>query len=396
MRISLRTARILWILLGAAESVHVLVSPEHHDLWPVFRRGALGWWNGRILYSGPDYFRYSPVFAALLSPLAALPWVAGNILFDLGGLALLFHAIRRLTRVVFPAEVLSRNEPAILILSLAGIIRSEWSSQAHTWSAALVFLAAAALVEERWWLASFALALAVHLKLSPIVLAGIVAALWPRKMSARLLLALGAWTALPWAAGRPARVLGMYRDWLARLGTLTTLRLPGQRDLLHLFEIVRVPLPLVAYRGLQVVGGLLVLLWALRLRRRCAAAAWIVGGAFAVTIAYMLAMGPAVEFAQYPLLAPWVSAALLAGGPGSSQRLAPALIYLTTMVAGWGWVEDALGRLVASPAPQSLITLGTIAFAVWVILAWRRAPSASTRSREPGRANAMPWVDQPV
>jgi len=396
MRISLRTARVLWILLGVAESVHVLVSPERHDLWPVFRKGALGWWNGRILYSGPDYFRYSPVFASLLSPLAALPGVAGNILFDLGGLALLFHAIRRLTRVVFPAEGLSRNEPAILVLSLAGIVRSAWSSQAHTWSAALVFLAAAALVEERWWTASFALALAVHLKLSPIVLAGIVAVLWPRKMSGRLLVALGAWTALPWVAGRPARILGMYRDWLARLGTLTALRLPGQRDLLHLFEIGNVPVPLIAYRGLQFFAGLLVLLWAWRLRRRCAAPAWIVSGSFAVTIAYMLAMGPAVEFAQYPLLSPWVSGMLLAPARRSSERFTFALIYAATMIAGWGAAEDALSRLVGSPAPETLITLGTIAFAVRVILTWRRAPGAAARSREPEYPSATPWLDSPI
>jgi hypothetical protein len=396
MRISLRTARILWFLLGVAESIHVLVSPAQHSLWPVFRKGALGWWDGRILYTGPDYFRYSPVFATLLWPLAALPGVAGNILFDLGGLALLFHATRRLARIVFPAEVLSRNEPAVLVLSLAGVIRSAWSSQSHAWSAALVFLAAASLVEERWWAAAVALALAVHLKLSPMALAGVVAVLWPRKMSGRLLLALGAWTALPWVAGRPARVLNIYRDWLSRLGTLTTLRLPGQRDLLHIFELGSVRVPLIAYRGLQFFGGLLVLLWALRLRRRGADAVWTVSGAFAVTIAYMLAMGPAVEFVQYPLLAPWVSGALLATGRRSRERFALALIYAATMIAGWGAVEDALGRLMGSAVSESLITLGTIAFGVWVILTWRRAPAAAARSREPGYPNATPWVDLSV
>jgi hypothetical protein len=109
---------------------------------------------------------------------------------------------------------------------------------------------------------------------------------------------------------------------------------------------------------------------------------WTVSGAFAVTIAYMLAMGPAVEFAQYPLLAPWVSAALLATDPRSSEGWVLGLIYFTTMVAGWGRVEDALGQLVRSPAPESLITLGTVAFAVWVVLKWRRASSIHLKNND--------------
>ncbi len=112
----------------------------------------------RNLYVGPDYFRYSPVFATLLAPFVALPGSLGNILFDVGGLALLFHAIRRLARIVFPEPVLSRNEPAVLVLSLAGVVRSIWSSQAHIWTAAVIFLAAEP-VERRWWLAAFLLRL---------------------------------------------------------------------------------------------------------------------------------------------------------------------------------------------------------------------------------------------
>ncbi len=372
----MRTAKTLWILLGIAASVHVLVSPERHNLWPVFRKGAMGWWSGRILYEGPDYFRYSPVFATLLAPFVALPGSLGNILFDVLGLAILFHAIRRLTRSVFPEPFLSHNEPAVLVLSLVGVIRSIWSSQAHTWCAAVIFLAAVALVEQRWWLAAFLLALAVHLKLAPIVLAGVVAVLWPKKMSWRFAIALVVVALLPLLNGRPAQVIGMYRDCQTRLQDLTALRLPGVRDVLHVFESLNVAVPLAAYRALQVLAGLLVVGWAWRLQRRRVPAVWLVSGSFAVTITYMLALGPAVEFVQYPLLAPWVSAAMLAAaGPRSRERRALALIYVTTTVAGFGAVEDLLGGLIHSKASESLITLGAIAFGVWVILKWRCAPS---------------------
>ena len=92
-RVSMRTAMIVWILLGVAVCGKVIVSPERHSLWPVFRAGAVGWWRGGVnIYLDPVmHFRYSPVFAALLAPFVALPWLFGNLLFDLGGLALLFY-----------------------------------------------------------------------------------------------------------------------------------------------------------------------------------------------------------------------------------------------------------------------------------------------------------------
>jgi hypothetical protein len=373
----MRAAVLLWVCVGIAATVHVAVSPVRHNLWPVFRDGGLGWWRGQNIYEGPHYFSYSPAFAALLAPLAALPGVLGNAVFDLGSLALLFFSIRRLTRVVFPAEVLSRHEPAVLALSLIGVLRCVWSSQAHAMSAAMIFFAAATLVEERWWAAAFALALAVHMKLAPVILAGVVALLWPRTMSWRIAAALGAWGLLPFACGQPERALAMYGEWAARLRWLAARRFPSFRDVWHLFELVQAAVPMAVYRAIQGLCGLAVLFWTWRLRRRGVAGRWLVSGVFAITICYMLLFGPAVEFTQYPLLAPWVSAALLAQWPHPRTRWALLTIFVATMIAGFGAVEDYLARLLHSPAPEALITLGTAGFAAWVVRSWRRAPDAS-------------------
>lgn len=374
LRVPLGAATVAWILVGIAASVHVIVSPERHSLWPVFRAGAQSWWNGRNIYVGAQYFTYSPAFAVLLAPLAVLPGVLGNILFDLGGLALLFYATRRLTRRVFPEPVLSHYEPAVLLLSLAPVVRSVWSSQAHTWSAALIFLAAAALVEQRWWAAAFCLALAVHLKLSPVVLAGMVAVIWPRVMSWRLPAALGAWALLPVVRGDPRQAMRMYGQWLERLQVQAARRYPSFRDVRHVFEVVNVQVPVTAYNALQVVAGLGVLLWAWRLHRRGVENVWLVSGIFALTIAYMLLFGPAVEFVQYPLLAPWISAAFLAAWPRPGPRLALGGIFVLTMITGIGAVEDVLGTALHSQVPEVLITLGTLAFGAWVVLAWQLRP----------------------
>lgn len=378
---SLRWAAVAWILVAVAVTGKVIVSPESHTHWPIFREGGLGWWQGKNIYAGTDerahYFSYSPALAVLLTPLAVMPYVVGNVLFNLGGLALLFHAIRRLTRVVFPAPVLSRDEAAVLLLSIAGVLRSVWSSQAHIFSAALVFLAAAALVERRWWVAAFALALAVHLKVAPIALVGVVALNWPRVMMGRLFAAIVAWGALPVLGGGPARAIEMYGQWAERLRLIGARRWPSFRDVMHVFEVAGVGIPTSAYRALEVAAGLAVLAWTLRLRRRVPDEVWFVSGIFALTISYMLALGPAVEFVQYPLLAPWVSAAWLAADGRPRARLLLGAVYLVTMITAFGAVEDGLGTPFGSRAPEALITLGTLAFGAWVAWTWPRAARAT-------------------
>jgi hypothetical protein len=390
LRVPPGAAAAAWILVGIAASVHVIVSPEHHNLWPVFRAGAQNWWNGSNIYAGAHYFTYSPAFAVLLAPLAVLPGVLGNILFDLGGLALLFHATRQLMRRVFPELVLSRYEPAVLLLSLPPVVRSVWSSQAHTWTAALIFLAAVALGEQRWWAAAFCLALAVHLKLSPVVLAGVVAVIWPRVMSWRLPAALGAWALLPVVRGDPGQAMTMYGQWVQRLQVQASRRYPSFRDVRHVFEVVNAQVPVMAYIALQVVAGLGVLVWAWRLQRRGLKNVWLVSGIFALTIAYMLLFGPAVEFVQYPLLAPWISAAFVAAWPRPGPRLALGSIFVLTMITSIGAVEDVLGAALHSPVPEMLITLGTLAFGAWVVLAWQDAPG---QARD--KLNRVLWLRSP-
>ncbi len=380
-RVSLRAAAIAWVIVAVLVCGKVILSPRGHTHWPAFQAGGLGWWEGRNIYAGPDpnvpYFSYSPAFAVLLAPLAAMPWPLGNILFDLGGLALLFHAIRRLTRVVFPEAVLSRDEAAVLLLSIAGVLRSVWSSQSHIWSAALVFLAAAALVERRYWASAFALALAVHLKVAPLAIVGVVALNWPRAMIGRLFAAIAAWGALPALRGGPARVLEMYGQWMERLQLIGARRWPSFRDAMHVLEVAGVTVPTTAYRAMQIAGWVAVLVWAWRLRRRRPGDVWLVSGIFALTICYMLVLGPAVEFVQYPLLAPWVSAAWLAAGERLRSRLLFGLVYLVTMITAFGAVEDGLGAPFHSAAPEALVTLGTLAFGVWVAWRWQRPPGVA-------------------
>jgi hypothetical protein len=170
------------------------------------------------------------------------------------------------------------------------------------------------------------------------------------------------------------QAMTMYGQWLERLQVQATRRYPSFRDVRHLFEVVNAQVPVMAYNALQVVAGLGVLVWAWRLQRRGIESVWLVSGVFALTIAYMLLFGPAVEFVQYPILAPWISAAFVAAWPRPGRRLALGGIFALIMIAGIGAVEDFLGAPLHSQLPEVLITLGTLAFGAWVVLAWQRRP----------------------
>src|SRR5262245_18634622 len=73
-------AIVLGILLGFALTARTLYRPESHTVFPVFAAGSKHWWADRPLYANyrpMDYFRYPPLFAIVITPLAVLGPIAG-------------------------------------------------------------------------------------------------------------------------------------------------------------------------------------------------------------------------------------------------------------------------------------------------------------------------------
>src|SRR5437868_7107378 len=94
-----RFARIVigaWVLLLALVCLRTLLQPRLHSVYPIFIGAARNWLAGEDLYykgksppGGLDDFRYSPVTAALLTPLAPLPDNIGGVLWRLLNAAVL-------------------------------------------------------------------------------------------------------------------------------------------------------------------------------------------------------------------------------------------------------------------------------------------------------------------
>ena len=139
----LRTAWLLWMVLACAVSVKAVMVPVAHSVYPCFEAGGRAWLAGIDLYPFccEHEFRYGPVCAMALAPLARLPSQLGRPAVDMA----------RFGRVLLVgpgvderASCRARGRPGaqsiFLCLVLLGIVRSIWSGQSNLLVFALVAL----------------------------------------------------------------------------------------------------------------------------------------------------------------------------------------------------------------------------------------------------------------
>src|SRR5262249_49228359 len=142
-------------------------------------------------YRPLDYFRYPPVFAVAFTPLSAAGLTAGGVLWNWLNLGVYGWGLWRLRRDVLPPLTptpLPRRERGwgeggrealFLTVGLLGALRGLWNGQSNALAVGLLLLAAAAVARRRWWAAAGLLAAPVLVKLTPVVLALLLCALWP-------------------------------------------------------------------------------------------------------------------------------------------------------------------------------------------------------------------------
>ena len=355
-----------WGLVTLATCLKVIGSP-HRQHYTFFRTAALNWWDGVSLYiHDGGLFRYPPLFALLVSPFAILPQGLGNVLFILSSMALWLLGVLALTHGVLPGRWTAERRAALVLLALPGVMRGVWSSQSHALSAACLFLALAALSRHRHLLAAVLLAVAVHIKLAPVALVGVLVLMRPGLAlpAAAACVLVGA---IPFLTAPPAFVLAEYTAWGRHLLHSSSERWTSFRDVWHLWELTGLPFHLPAYRLAQIVAAALVAFLCVRVERAGGCARRRLSFCAGLTFSYMLAFGPAVEFNQFVLLSPFLAWPLLERGLPRGERLFLGAIYLMTLVMGWGSVERTLIRVSGWPFWSGVSTLGVLLFAGWLV-----------------------------
>jgi hypothetical protein len=306
----------------------------------IFERAAQNWQAGAGLYGSVakdlDVYRYSPLVAGLLVPLSWLPtgpasiiWVLINAGVFLGTLYWWLHVVSD-----------SRNRVTYAILTLAVLplaIHSLHNGQSNALVIGLVLAGVAGVARERWNLAAAAMALATLLKIYPLAVGLILAALYPRRFGARLAIALGLGLLLPFLLQQPGYVFGQYAEWLAYLRRDDRAQVPvvlWMRDFRLLCRAwLGTPSPF-AYLLIQGFAALTVGGLCLAAARRC----WPKWELFTLVTglgcSWMTLFGPATESCTYIVLAPSLGLALVAARSGDPLWKRGLLVGIFALLLG--------------------------------------------------------------
>jgi hypothetical protein len=364
-----------WAVLAVIVSVKVLIAPAQHTVFPKFAAGAMHWWSHQPLYAnyeGLGPFRYSPTFAIAMTPFAVLGPRAGGVLWCCANIGVFVWGVRRLVRDVLPGDWPPNREMVLLVVTLIVALAGVWNSQSNPLAAGLLMAACSCLRRGRAWRSAGLLAAAVAVKLALLAPALLLAAIWRRQLAIRLPTALAVAAAVPFVTVPPTVAIESYAGWYGHLATTSTLRWPSFRDAWTIWELIAGAVNVRAYRLVQVVAGLAVLAWCLRLQRRRTDGRTLLTLTLAIGLAYLMLFGPAVEAPTYAIAAPLMAWALIESVDTRFARPLTVLGVATIALLGSGDVQRAVGahvRFVTAALP-----MGTAMIALWLILYAQRCP----------------------
>ena len=444
--IHLRRALTVWAVFAVAVCAKTLLVGGEHSVYPVFAAASRHWWADMSLYSDYeqtekiDGYRYSPTFAVAFTPLARLPDRLGAILWGLASIGMLFWSLRVLVRDVFlpfplgegrgeggpsresstsdpnaltlslsqrergPARNLAQGERgpaegAFLTLTLVGSAVGIWSGQSNAILPALVALALAAIVRQRWWTAAWLLAVPVFIKLWPLAIVLLLAACWPRQLIGRFAATCAALAAAPFLTRPFEKVVWQHHEWYASLTGPLQARWEGYRDAWTIWENVcplagrcadwQQPVNRHVYMALQLAAAAAVLGWCLWQRRRAErgdcpdfrartrsvgpkmglcpflATGHLLTLIYSMWASWQLLFGPGTEQLTYGIIAPATSWAVLVSLAEKKARWLTVAAWAILALLAAGDIEKPI--LAVFPAGRILLPLGVVLFVAWLV-----------------------------
>jgi hypothetical protein len=363
-----------WIALALFGAIKLGTNPITHSSFYIYRLGAEAWLEGGTPYkpkpyppeakqAEPPLFRYSPPFAVAVVPFSighvgwsAAVWNAASVL-------LLGYGVARFLRVALP-DATTLEFLAATLVAVGGAVRPTLSGNAHVASAACMLLATAALAEGRLWRAAAWAPFAVAAKAAPLVFAGLLALFRPLAFGARLAVALGLAAATPILVAGVDGCRAVYASWFEHLGSSHADRWPSFRDLWNIWELAG-GFDLARYRVVQAVLGLATAAAVLVLVRRPGPLAPRVVAGAGLAQAYLLLCGPAVEFTQFVVIAPWLAVAAVSSYKRRKDFGLALTAAVTALALGNSPVEKLFVKALGTPWPEAFSTAGIALYVVW-------------------------------
>ncbi|MGD0655382.1 MAG: glycosyltransferase family 87 protein [Thermoguttaceae bacterium] len=367
----IRLAIALWIVLAAAVCVKSIVRTGEHSVYNIYAWGSRHWWADQPLHAKypelADIYRYSPTFAVVFTPFSLLPDWLGASLWGVLNIAVTLSALRLLVREILPGAWPPRREAWFLGLTALGSMSGIWSGQINSLLLAIVIFAAAAIKYNRWWTASFLLALPVFIKIWPMAVVLLLMACWPRRLSWRFIIFAAALALLPFLTRPFNVVVGQYQEWYSSLMTdQIQERWPGFRDAWTIWENLWPPVSLRGYQALQLASAAGVLLWCLYQRRRITSTGRLLMAIISIWVSWQLLFGPGAEQLTYGIIAPSAAWAVLVSFEEQKHRIWTVLTWLILVLCSCGEVETPLLKHL-HPAFAMLLPLSVASFVAWLV-----------------------------
>ena len=369
-----RTAWVIVITLWAALIVGVLIrsllKPGSGTVFPIFHTAGGRWLHGENLYSGGTDYLYSPLVAALFSPFALLPYWLANIVWRLGVIATYLAAVRKWLRDG-TARIPARNHALVFLILLPLSVGSINNAQPNTLVIALVMTALVAARSARWVVAALCIGVIAYMKIYPLAAGLLLAVIFPRQFSWRLLVVLLAFGALSFVLQKPGYVAEQYQNWVAtrRVDDRHYDIMNRSRDLWTLLAACGIELNLRLYFVVQILGGgvIAVLCFIGRVKK------WgndrLLTLIFTLVCCWMLLLGPLTESSTYILLAPAISLAAVEAFSRPFPHWMRALVATALTILSGGAAFIAFAGRRRDLWSMSIQQIGTVLFAVFA-LAW--------------------------
>ncbi len=338
MRFRLDWPLLAWLVWGGATlGIAVLAYgfPFAHTVHDVYVLASRRWWLGEDMYTVIiEHYRYSPLFAILMTPFAWLPDGLGSATWKAFNIGVFCLGLRAMAGRLLPRPWSPKQTAGLFLLAFPLVMNSAYNGQANLIMLAACLFGLAAAAERRWTGAAVWLALATLIKGYPLALALLVLALYPRPFAWRFLLALGSGLLLPFAAQRPSVVTMQYASWYHHLGECTSIMRERLRTLDHLLQVYGYPISPRTFALMGLVGGLLVLGWCLR-HARChpeprQRLTWV----FLCFALWTVLVGPATESCTYAVMGPAIAWVLLDAFARPTPTWTRALLIISLVLMG--------------------------------------------------------------
>lgn len=211
--LSLKTIGIIYLLVTIGASLHrYFLGIGHYNNYLIFKDSFVHFFyklNLYVSYPTVDLFKYSPTFAILMAPFAALPDWLGLILWNLVNTMLFFYAIKRL-------QVAHKLKVFVLVFALVELITSVQNSQSNGLLAGLMILSFSYFENQKTIQTAISLSLAFFIKLFGAA-TGLCFVFYRKRFSFLMyaVLAASVLFIIPFIIGGKEYVTNQYSHWFA-------------------------------------------------------------------------------------------------------------------------------------------------------------------------------------